>query len=283
MRLVDLHLDRYGPFTDRRLVFEPGRHLAVVHGPNEAGKSSALAALTDALFGIEARSRFGFVHGYGDMRVGARLAAADGRALAFRRRKGNKATLLDEAEQPLADDALLPFLGRVDRGLFAEAFGLTQLQLRAGGEKLAEGGGSLGEALLAAAPGLGRLIEIRRGLAGEAEQLFAERRSSGKPFYVALDAWNDARRRLAETSLSAESLKRAAAALGEAGEAVEALRAEQRDLRTAFGRLQRLARAIPRRAAQDRLAGERAAQVDRGAVDSAFAARASLRLEASAA
>ena len=72
-------------------------------GPNEAGKSSALAAVTDLLFGIEERTRFAFLHPMPEMRVGAEIAAADGRTLAFRRRKGRKNTLVDAADAPLPE------------------------------------------------------------------------------------------------------------------------------------------------------------------------------------
>ena len=55
MRLKKLHLKAFGPFTDRVLDF--GAHakgLVLVHGPNEAGKSSALRAISDLRFGIHA-------------------------------------------------------------------------------------------------------------------------------------------------------------------------------------------------------------------------------------
>ena len=53
MRLLELDLERYGPFTGKRLAFRPDARLHVVHGPNEAGKSCSLAAVTDLFFGIE--------------------------------------------------------------------------------------------------------------------------------------------------------------------------------------------------------------------------------------
>ena len=66
MRLIRLDLTRYGKFTDHSLAFgdrpsgSPDLH--VVYGPNEAGKSTALSALLDLLFGIEPRSRYDFLH-----------------------------------------------------------------------------------------------------------------------------------------------------------------------------------------------------------------------------
>ncbi len=52
MRLLSLSLERYGAFTDRVLEFRPDARLHVVLGANEAGKSTALSAVTDLLFGF---------------------------------------------------------------------------------------------------------------------------------------------------------------------------------------------------------------------------------------
>ena len=44
MRFSRLDILRYGALTDRTLNFRPNARLHVIYGPNEAGKSSALAA-----------------------------------------------------------------------------------------------------------------------------------------------------------------------------------------------------------------------------------------------
>jgi uncharacterized protein YhaN len=186
MRLLELHLDRFGCFTDRRIAFRPDAALTVIYGPNEAGKSTALAALADVLYGIEARSPFDFLHRYPDMRLGATIIGEDGKRFGFRRRKGNQNTLLDDADAPLAEDALAGFLGSVDRNLFLDAFGLNRDRLRAGAQRLIDGGGRVGESLLAAAPGLSSLVALRSQLAAEAESCFrpaarSRRGPSGRP------------------------------------------------------------------------------------------------------
>jgi len=60
MRLNRLDLTRYGRFTDLSLEFpapEPGGpDLHVIHGANEAGKSTLLEGWLDLLFQIPARS-----------------------------------------------------------------------------------------------------------------------------------------------------------------------------------------------------------------------------------
>ena len=89
-------------------------------GPNEAGKSTSLSAIEDLLFGIPGNSRYNFLHDYGSMRVGAILENG-GKTLEFRRRKGNKDTLLTAQEVPIAGGtgALVPFLAGADHFLHA--------------------------------------------------------------------------------------------------------------------------------------------------------------------
>jgi uncharacterized protein YhaN len=259
MRLLELHLDRFGCFTDRRLNFRADAALTVIYGANEAGKSTALAALADVLYGIEARSAFDFLHRYPDMRLGATIAGEDGRPFAFRRRKGNQNTLLDADESPLPEDALAAYLGSVDRNLFLDAFGLNRTRLRDGARQLMKGGGRIGETLLAAAPGLSSLVALRASLAAEADQLFpAGRKVSSRPFWQACERHSDARKRVRLESLQAETVRQAHAGREEARRIVGELRQEQRTLREESSRLARLKHALPRLRHIDDLEVERA-------------------------
>ena len=93
-----------------------GPDMQIVLGENEAGKSTAMAAIEDLLFGIPSNSPRNFLHEYNVMRVGATLEKG-GNALKIRRRKGNKDTLLSESDVPLpsGEGALVPFLVGADR------------------------------------------------------------------------------------------------------------------------------------------------------------------------
>jgi uncharacterized protein YhaN len=258
MRLLELHLDRFGCFTDRRIAFRPDAALTVIYGPNEAGKSTALAALADVLYGIEARSPFDYLHRYPDMRLGATIIGEDGKRFGFRRRKGNQNTLLDASDAPLAEDALAGFLGSVDRNLFLDAFGLNRERLRAGAQRLIDGGGRVGESLLAAAPGLSSLVALRASLAAEAEQLFpAGRKVSSRPFWQACERHSEARKRVRLESLQADTVRQARTGRDEAAETVSQLRQEQRKLRAELSRLGRLKHALPRLRRIDDLEAER--------------------------
>ncbi len=58
MRIQRLDLLRYGRFTDKHLALPVSdSDIHIVFGPNEAGKSTALSAIEDLLFGIASNSR----------------------------------------------------------------------------------------------------------------------------------------------------------------------------------------------------------------------------------
>ena len=68
MRLLKLHLKAFGPFTDRVLDFgSEAKGLVLVHGPNEAGKTSALRAMADLRFGIPLQSKDNFLHEHAEI------------------------------------------------------------------------------------------------------------------------------------------------------------------------------------------------------------------------
>ncbi|MAM10101.1 MAG: chromosome segregation protein SMC [Rhizobiaceae bacterium] len=205
MRFLSLDLIRYGHFTDRSITFRPDAALHVVYGPNEAGKSSALAAFSDLLFGFPDRNvGYDFLHPARDLRLGARLRTHGGTELAFRRRKGRSNTLLDAAsETALNDDALSGFIGGLDRTVFERAFGLDSLRLRAGADEMLADGGEIGQMLFSAASGLTGLRAASEALAAEADGIYAPRRSQTRSFYQALDRHDEARRAERDSQLNA--------------------------------------------------------------------------------
>ncbi len=150
---------------------QEGLHL--IYGPNEAGKSSALRALRQALFGIPAQTSDSFVHSYSKMRIGLTLGANDGRTLQLIRRKGNRNTLLRaDGTTPLADGAVEAFLGGLTEAEFKSRFALDHQDLIQGGKAILEGSGELGALLFQAGGGLKNLLEVRRTLDRELDELF---------------------------------------------------------------------------------------------------------------
>ena len=55
MHVESVHLHGFGRLSGREFRFAPG--LTIVHGPNEAGKSTLHAALSAALFGLTGSGR----------------------------------------------------------------------------------------------------------------------------------------------------------------------------------------------------------------------------------
>src|SRR4051795_7133410 len=97
MKILDLDLRAFGPFADVSLDLSEGEQgLHLIYGPNEAGKSTALRALRQMLFGIPHQTPDDFVHKYKDMLVGATLRNGGAPDLPFLRRKAQTRTLLGE-------------------------------------------------------------------------------------------------------------------------------------------------------------------------------------------
>jgi uncharacterized protein YhaN len=178
MRLRRLDLVRYGKFTDRSLDFgdrpEGAPDLHVIHGPNEAGKSTLFSAWLDFLYGIDFKSPYNFLHDYKTMRIGAEIETSAGRRHLVRVKK-QVGSLLDDRDQPVGDHVLAAALGGLDRDAYRAMFSLDETSLEEGGEEILKSKGDLGQLLFSASAGLadlaGRLDTIR----GEAERFFRPR------------------------------------------------------------------------------------------------------------
>ena len=178
MKLLALELLAFGRFTDARLDFGGGG-FHIIHGANEAGKSTAMRALTDLLFGVPNRTSDDFLHEARKLRIGGEVLSASGARLSFLRRKGNSKTLLDPSGKDLDDSALIPFLGAATRETFETIYRLDHPGLIAGGADLLEGRGNLAQSLFQAAAGITGLRRALAGLEAEAGELF--RPNAAKP------------------------------------------------------------------------------------------------------
>jgi uncharacterized protein YhaN len=160
MRLRRLDLLRYGHFTDHSLDFGPAvpgeADLHLVYGPNEAGKSTSMAAILDLLFGMRAQKHpYAFKHEVKTLAIGGALEI-DGVTHHLRRVRGRN-SLLDASGAPMDEGVLAAGLGGMDRAGFEALFALDDETLERGGEDILASRGDLGEMLFAASAGLSEL------------------------------------------------------------------------------------------------------------------------------
>ncbi|WP_047307802.1 YhaN family protein [Rhodopseudomonas palustris] len=256
MRIEQLALERYGIFTDRVLSFAPQAALHVVLGANEAGKTSALTAIGDLLFGFGARTDYDFKHDSKLLRIGGSFRHSDGRLIAARRRKGNKNTLLDGEDRALPDDHFAALLGDVSRATFDREFGMTAQALREGGTKLLSVGGDLAETLAASSAGMAELSRIKDRLQQQADELFTPRKSASKPFYLAADRRDAADKELRDAIVTREALRQLQAVVQDAEAELERLKTEHAACGGKLSRWQRTLRVRSQLARLDRIETE---------------------------
>lgn len=181
MKIRRLDLERFGHFDRASLAFPEGAGLCVVHGDNEAGKTTILHAIRWLLFGGK-DNRFVF-DGVdpAKLAVGARLELSrEGRvtAVEVRRSRGKGAGLngTTTAGDEIDEDWIHARLSRPNRAVFENVFGFSL-------EGLAQGGKALAHEQVASAiygGGLGGGIQpdrILEDLEGEKDKLFVEKGS----------------------------------------------------------------------------------------------------------
>jgi uncharacterized protein YhaN len=210
MRIDRLDLIAFGNFTDVVLDLS-AVGLQIVYGPNEAGKTTARAAVSNLLYGFDLRTTYAFIHPMNKLQIGALLRAGDASTLEVVRYKRNKEPLVEAgSNRPVSASEWAGLLQGVSRSDFESMFTLGWDELVRGTAELVARGGALGETLFAAGLGVRALGSILEHLDAEAAMLFSPRPST-KAVNVALKAHAEARRRAAELSvrptLYAEVLK----------------------------------------------------------------------------
>jgi uncharacterized protein YhaN len=243
----------YGHFTNAGFELparQPDIHF--VYGLNEAGKSTALSAIEDLLFGIPHNSPHNFLHDYGSMRVGAIVEGRSG-PLEFRRRKGTKDTLLNRDGLPLAagESGLTPYLNGVERTFHERMFCLDHVRLEQGGREMLEAQDDIGQILFSAGAGIVGLREQLRKLQAEADGLWGSRHSSRRRYSQVEDRLKKAEASLREHTVTANQWQQLRTALDKADEACKALESEI-EARTAeerkLGRMRRVFRNVAKHA-----------------------------------
>jgi len=245
VRILRLELTAFGPFAGERLLFgdRPGA-LELVYGPNEAGKSTTLRAISDVLFGIPERTIDAHRHAPSELRIGALLETRSGARLEILRRKGRKNTLLAADGSPLEDAVLAPLLQGATRELFEGLFGLDHVRLRESAEALLAGRGNVGESLFAAGVGARGVHRLAQDLAREADDLFVPRARERRVPQAIADV-KEARDDLRNAATSPTKYLEQERALLEAIRARETLRARRTEMAAEQARLTRAVTVLP--------------------------------------
>ncbi|SEI08478.1 YhaN family protein [Paracoccus alkenifer] len=201
MRLLRLDLTRYGGFTDRVLDFGPATpgqpDLHIVHGPNEAGKSTLLNAWLDLLFGIGRTTSYNFLHPYPALQIGALLDLPGG-TRELRRVKKDRDSLSDADGRPVPDTLLHGAMGGIDRASCADMFALDAMTMERGGDSILSSQGDLGQLLFSASAGLAELGQQLDRLREDADGFHRKggRKTTLREHLAALDALTAERRGL---------------------------------------------------------------------------------------
>jgi len=246
MRILELRLLACGPFTDFSLDLSAGDcGLHLIYGPNEAGKSSALRALTYLCFGYPMQLSDDFIHPYPKLRVGARFCNGRGEELDFVRRKANKSSLRSRDDAtPVPDEELRRFLGDIDESRFTEFFGINHDMLVKGGREIVEGGGNMGQILFSAS-GVSDLREVLDGLKKEAEELFMPSARASRKLNHLLSELSDARRAVRDNQLPVREWEDHHRALAIATKRKQAAELELVENTREKSRLDRVGKALP--------------------------------------
>jgi len=246
MKILQMRLLAFGPFTDTLIDLSEGEEgIHIIYGPNEAGKSSALRALRQMLYGIPDRSSDNFLHPYAKMRIGGVLRHSDGTVIEIIRRKGRVNTLRESHDEKPVDEALFQkFMGDIDAASFATMFGISHTDLVQGGEEIIRGGGNVGQALFAAGSGISDLRQIRLDLQAQADSLFAPS-ASKRPINEAMAELKKNQKDIREAQLPGQEWERHDTALRTAMKRRSEVDVELRAKQTEQHRLERIREALP--------------------------------------
>lgn len=250
MKLVQMNLRAYGPFTNKVVEFgdvaevgTPGLH--IVLGANEAGKSTALRALRAVLFGMT-DMRDAHLHPKDMLRVGLKVQTADGEILSVERRKGkgSKSLVFVGSEKPVPVEEWARVLPIDSAELFEQMFALNYDRLLEGGRQLAEFKNDIGQALLAAAGDLGQTVTRMQEMIDRAETIYSPRATSSK-LRQALAAYQAADKAFRDERYTSREYKAAVARRDELEEELKRIGSDRTRYTEDLNRLTRIQTAAP--------------------------------------
>ncbi|RMH46381.1 MAG: hypothetical protein D6686_15200 [Alphaproteobacteria bacterium] len=263
MRLRALVLDFFGQFSGRAFDFGPGGRdsdFHIIHGPNEAGKTTTMEAYLRLLYGFPRNEPYAFRHQRKNLKVSG-VFELGGTTLALSRLPRNAPSLVDARGRPLPEQAIAAHLGGLSEQDYRALLCLDDNTIETGGEDIANARGDIGRLLFSAAAGIADLGAVLAELREQADTLYRRRASTTRMAELKRELGEiEARIRDADIPVTRwRSLKQTAAA---AAAAEQAARAERDRIRRDLEQARALMRVLPWLAEHDRLAAEIAPHAD---------------------
>ena len=177
MRFLTFEATAYGKFDSQKLAFPAAPSVLLVHGPNEAGKSSIRQAIVDFLFGVPLQTSQAYQHPRPGIILAADVMVADQTSRVTRNTKRRDSLTVED--QGVLDEATwLARLGGMDRSTFERLFALGRDELVAGAHEMLDPDANASRTLFEAAAGLATYTEMSRRLNEEAIEAYSLRRQS---------------------------------------------------------------------------------------------------------
>lgn len=179
MRLRRLSLDRFGHFTDRQFDFGAagdGPDFHIIHGPNEAGKTTTMEAALRLFYGFPQRDGYAFRHQRANLQVSAELEI-DGQIRQFTRLPKRGASLLDASGTALPETALAAHLAGLSEDDYRKLLCLDDETIERGGDEIAQARGDIGRLLFSAAAGVADLSTVLDSVRQDADAIWRKRAS----------------------------------------------------------------------------------------------------------
>lgn len=245
MRFNSFELQRYGHFSDRKLVFpQRATDFHLIYGNNEAGKSTLRQAFHDLLFGIPMKSSMAFLHAGTDLALNAVLSGKLGE-LAMGRRRKKAGGLVDAAGERLPDEVWARWLEGVTPAFHERMFGLDHQRLEHGSRAMLQAGDDVDAVLFQAAAGLATLNGVLSAVREEAAGLWTPHHSRSRAWYAAHDRYKEAEKALKAATVRPTAWVTAERESRRADLAFVQARERCADLRTRILTIERLRRLAP--------------------------------------
>ena len=254
MRLRELHLVRFGHFTDRCFSFgasEARPDFPIIYGLNEAGKTTMMEAILRLFFGFPSREPYAFKHQRANLSVSAILDVEDG-ARKFTRLPRRSGSLVDETGMPLPETALATHLAGLTEADYRNLLCLDDDTIERGGEEIAQARGDMGRLLFSAAAGVADLSTVLDTVRGEADQLWRKRASKTRMAELKRERVN-LERDIRDKDVSAGAWRVLKKAFSDRQVEEVKARAERERLRREAAKVTARRRALPHLAEFDRL------------------------------